>query len=136
MGDEGGNPSTPFLFESVVYKWLSSAMDYGITEDCFWNMTLAEAIRAVESKKRIMLRETQEKASFDYILADLIGRSVARIHSSAATMPPLVEAYPTLFDNTEYEEKKQQKQDELSVIRFKQFAQAFNSKFKEVEKGE
>lgn len=111
-------------------------MDYGITENDFWQMTLAEAIRAVESKKRIMLREAQEKAGYDYILADLIGRSVARIHSSAATMPALVEVYPSLFDTEEYEEKKQEKQDELSVLRFKQFAQAFNSKFKEVEKGE
>lgn len=109
-------------------------MDYGISECDYWNMTLAEAIRAVESIKRIQLQEAQEKASFDYILADLIGRSVSRIHSSAAHMPSLDEAYPALFNTEEIEQKKQVKQDELSAIRFKQFAQAFNNKFKEVEK--
>ena len=97
-------------------------------------MTLAEAIRAVESKKRLQTLEAQEKASFDYILADLIGRSISRLQSSANRMPPLEEAYPALFNTEEIEHKKQEKQDELSVIRFKQFAQAFNSKFKEVEK--
>lgn len=111
-------------------------MDYGLTEECFWNMTLSEAIRAVESKKRIQKIEAQEKASFDYLLADLIGRSIARIQSSANRMPSLDEAYPTLFNTEEYEEKKQAKKDELSALRFKQFAQAFNSKYKEVEKGE
>lgn len=111
-------------------------MDYGITEECFWNMTLAEAIRAVESKKRIQRIEAQEKASYDYLLADLIGRSIARLQSSANRMPSLEEAYPTLFETAEIEEQKQQKQDEISAIRFKQFAQAFNSKYKEVEKGE
>lgn len=97
-------------------------------------MTLAEAIRAIESKKRIQKLEAQEKASFDYILADLIGRSIARIQSSANHMPQITEAYPTLFDSEDLEEKQQEKKDKVSAIRFKQFAQAFNNKFKEVEK--
>lgn len=104
-------------------------MDYGIAENDFWEMTLAEAIRAVESKKRILTRQQQEKASFDYILADLIGRSVARIHSSNNTMPTLLDAYPSLFDDTEAKEQQQKKKDELSVLRFKQFAEAFNKRF-------
>ena len=94
-------------------------------------MTIAELIRLSDSKKRIWKREAREKASFDYTLADLIGRSIARIHSSSNKMPTIAEVYPTLFDAAEAEEKIQEKKDELSVLRFKQFAQSFNSRFKE-----
>lgn len=98
-------------------------------------MTLAELWRLIESKKRIQKREQQEKASFDYILADLIGRSVARLYSSSAKLPEISEMYPTLFDSKDIQEKKQEKQMELSALRFKQFAQAHNKKMsKEVGK--
>lgn len=97
-------------------------------------MTLAEIERAIESKKRIKKRQDQEKASFDYVLADLIGRSVSRIYSSSAKMPEISTAYPTLFDSEEIQEKKQERKQELSAIRFKKFAQAYNKKVsKEVD---
>lgn len=95
-------------------------------------MTLAEINRAVEAKKKIQKEELQVRASMDYVLADLIGRSVARIHSSSAKLPTLADAYPTLFDKEEVEEKIQEKKDELSMLRIKQFAQSFNSRFEEV----
>ena len=95
-------------------------------------MTIAELIRLSDSKKRIWEREAREKASFNYTLADLIGRSIARIHSSSNKMPTIAEVYPTLFDAAEAEEKIQEKKDELSALRFKQFANSFNKKFKEV----
>lgn len=117
-----------------VYKWLDNALDYGLSESDFWNMTIAELNRFVESQKRTQKREAQEKATFDYILADLIGRSIARIHSSAATYPRLSDTYPSLFESEEVEEKLQEKKDELSALRFKQFANSFNKKFKEVSK--
>ena len=98
-------------------------------------MTIAELDRLIKSKKRIQKREQQDKASFDYILADLIGRSMARLYSSSARMPEISAAYPTLFDSEEIQEKKQEKKNELSALRFKQFAQAYNKKFnKEVGK--
>ena len=102
------------------------ALDYNITEWDFWDMTIGEIERAIESKKRVKRRQDQEKASFDYILANLIGQSISRIYSSSNKMPELNEAYPTLFDSEEIEEKKQERKDELSALRFKQFAQAFN----------
>lgn len=93
-------------------------------------MTFAEINRAMESAKR---RE-QRKASFDYILADLIGRSVARVHNSSNKMPTLAEAYPTLFDKEAEEEEIQKKKDELSALRFRQFAQSYNKKLMGVSK--
>ena len=94
-------------------------------------MTPGEVFRAIESRKRVLKVEAQERASFDYILADLIGRSIARIYSSAARYPELSAAYPALFDTQEIEQKKQEKKIELSAIRFKQFADSHNKKYKE-----
>lgn len=122
------------MFTNLIYKALDNALDYGITEFDFWNMTLAEINRAVESKKRVHQMESQERAIFDYKLADLIGRSIARIHSSSSHMPPIHEAYPSIFVAEEVEDKIQEKKDEMSVLRFRQFAQSYNKKFKEDSK--
>ncbi len=110
-------------------------LDYGITERDFWEMTIAELNRAIESKKRIKSLEDKEKALSDYILADLIGKSISRIYSSSARYPDISEVYPTLFDSEEMQEQKQKQKDELSALRFRQFAQAHNSK-KSEEVGE
>lgn len=106
------------------------ALDYNITERDFWEMTLGEAERAIESKAKMQKIEMQQRASFDYLLADLIGRSIARIYSSANTMPEISSVYPTLFDNKEIQESAQKKKDEVSALRFKQFAQFHNDKYK------
>lgn len=118
-----------------MYQWLPVALDCGISEERFWDMTIGELSRAVESFNRRKKEEAKEKASYDYILADLIGRSVARMFSSSATMPEIGELYPTLFDTQEIQQQKQEKLAELSALRFKQFAQSFNQNFhKEVAK--
>lgn len=96
-------------------------------------MTIAELERAIDSKKRLYISESREKAAFDYTLADLIGRSVSRIYNSVSKMPEISEVYPTLFDSQEVQEQKAQKQAELSALRFKQFATSFNSKFNKEE---
>lgn len=117
------------LFSEIVYKWLDSALDLGISEADFWNMTIAELSRAVRSRNRVIKMQAQEQASFDYILADLIGRSIGRLYSSTTTLPAISEAYPSLFNSQEIEEKKAEKQAELSALRFRQFADSFNKKF-------
>lgn len=122
------------MYSNVIYNWLNNALDYGITEEEFWNMTIAELQRAIDSKVRMKKLQAQEQASFDHILADLIGRSVSRIYASSNKLPDISEAYPTLFDSKEIEERKQAKQAELSALRFKQFANSFNQRFKEVAK--
>lgn len=123
--DEDTLPHSQFLYSNHVYKWLNNALDYGITEADFWNMTIGELTRAFESKRRI----EQERATYDYILADLIGRSIARLYSSSNTMPDISTVYPTVFDSEEVKAQQQAKLDELSALRFKQFAQTFNSRF-------
>jgi hypothetical protein len=99
-------------------------------------MTLAELIRLIESYKRREKERLKEKAMFDYTLSNLIGKSVARIYSSSNSFPEIYEAYPSLFDSEEFEEQKQEQKDILSALRFKQFADAFNRKFKEAAQTE
>lgn len=65
----------------------------------------------------------------DYKLADLIGYSMARLHSSSNKMPEITKVYP--FLNTEENERKQaEAKAEVSALRFKLFAQAYNNKYK------
>ena len=104
-------------------------------------MTISELERLFKSKERVKQQTLKEKASFDYILADLIGRSVGRIYSeeNENTFPSLTDSYSALFkEEKEEKDKEEQKlNDEASVIRFKQFANSFNRKFnKEVVKNE
>lgn len=93
-------------------------------------MTIAELTRAVDSHNRRNKAAEQRQAAFDYILADAIGKSISRIYSSSAKMPKLYELYPSLFSSEEVKAQEQAKKDELSALRFRQFAQAHNSKYK------
>lgn len=99
-------------------------------------MTIAELNRFIESYNRTKKQEAREKAAFDYIQAGLIGRSVASYFSKIG-IPPIEEVYYYLFtDNEEVEQKKQEKQkaiNELSALRFKQFANSFNKKYQHKE---
>lgn len=96
-------------------------------------MTIAEITRMAKSKQRTTITESKERAVFDYLLADLIGKSVSRIYSNSARMPELYEVYPSLFEQEDIEEKKQEQRDNLSALRFKQFAQSYNKRFKKEE---
>lgn len=101
----------------------------GIKECEFWEMTITELERAINSRKRVMEREARQRANFDYILADLVGRSVGRIYSSTTNLPDIYSVYPTLFNSQQIEEEKAQRQAELSAIRFRLFAKAHNDKY-------
>lgn len=98
-------------------------------------MTIAELERLINSKKRVEKKRAQEKASYDYIHADLVGRSIARLYSNSAKLPEIHEIYPSLFEAEIIQEQKQEKQAELSALRFKQFAASYNKKFKGGGKG-
>ena len=92
-------------------------------------MTLAELNRALNSRRRQIENEERRKASFDYILADLIGKSVGRLYSSSNKMPELSEVYPSLFNSEELQAQKQAKKMELSALRFRHFTDNFNKRF-------
>lgn len=93
-------------------------------------MTIGELKRAISSKIRVKKMEAREKASFDYTLAQIIGRACGMAFGTVKSeFPDIANVYPTLFDSEEIKRKKQEKQAELSALRFKQFAESFNQKF-------
>ena len=98
-------------------------------------MTPAEVVRAIESGNRVRRLEAQEKASYDYILATLIVKGISITLGDKASFPTLHEAYPSLFDDVTkaQEEEIQAQKNELSILRFKQFARSYNSKLKDKE---
>lgn len=116
---------------------LTNALDSNIKELDFWDMTPGEVIRAIESNNRIKKVEAQERASYDYIQAQLIVKGVSIVLGDKKQFPTLQEVYPGLFDDLQKaeEDKIQQQKIELSALRFKQFAQSYNNNFnKEVPK--
>lgn len=107
---------------------LDNALDYGIAEKDYWEMSLAEIRRVIDSKNRVMKVDMKQKATQDYILADLVGRSVARLFSKQNDYPKINEVYPNLFNDNKEEENNNKM--ELSAIRFRQFAEHFNKGWK------
>ena len=98
-------------------------------------MTPGEVVRYIESRNRMIKLETQEKASFDYIQANLIVKGISIVLGSKDAYPLINEAYPGLFDDIqkEQEAKIKQQKENLSALRFKQFAQSYNNRFKNKE---
>jgi hypothetical protein len=114
---------------------LEGALDHGITEDRFWDMTFAEIHREVESKVRIQKQQAQDKATYDYILAQLITKGVSKVLGDKSNYPSIEEAYPGLFDDViaEQKAKVQEQKMNLSALRFKQFANSYNNSLKNKE---
>lgn len=109
---------------------LDNALDCGISEQEFWNMTIGELDRLTSSKHRIEKYRAKERATFDYTLALLIGRAVQG-SSEENPFPDLYEVYPELFleEAVKREEQKREQQAQLSAIRFIQFAESLNARF-------
>jgi hypothetical protein len=136
-GEEESNSSSPFFYSDYVYQWLDNALDAGISETDFWNMTIAELTRAIQSKERVKKLEAKEKATYDYILAAMVTKGVQAAMAGGEGLPDITEIYPSVFvdEIKDKQNKKQAIKDELSALRFKQFANFHNKKInKEVAK--
>ena len=81
-------------FKDLLIKCLEA----GITEEFFWNSTYGEMLRYMQAYSSRLLRERQDRASFDYQLSNLIGISVSRLFSSESHFPEIHEVYPTIFE--------------------------------------
>lgn len=112
---------------------LNDALDCGLSEQAFWDMSFDEIHRYKESYKRRYRAETKRTISYLYNLADMTALSVARIHNSNAVYPPIDELYPDLFAEDNLAQARLDKEQQLSVERFLQFAQIHNKKLKEAE---
>lgn len=97
-------------------------------------MTVAEITRYTEGATWRL----KTQAQFDYILANLIGVSVARVVSGEAEFPSIEKVYPTLFTKEEVAEEEQKVKEEEAMItnsknRFLEFALKHNAKMKTKE---
>lgn len=93
-------------------------------------MTIGELTRATKSKLRVKKMEAREKASYDFTLAQIIGRACGLAFGTLKEQfPEISSVYPTLFDSEEIKQKQQERQAEISALRFKQFAESFNQRF-------
>lgn len=110
---------------------LDNALDIGISEREFWDMTIGELERLSDSYKRRETIRLKEKARLDYNLAILIGRAFGA--SEQNPFPDIYEIYPSIFaDEIErIEEERQLQQAQISAIRFIQFAESHNKRFTE-----
>lgn len=110
---------------------LQPAINFGLEEEKFWEMTIAEIKRFIEGATWRM----KSKAQFDYMLANLIGVSVSRVISKEAEFPSIEKVYPVLFEKELAEQEKQQKEEEIAITnstnRFLEFALKHNARIKE-----
>lgn len=90
--------SEDITLEARFTDLLIKCLEAGITEEFFWKSTYGEMLRYMKAYSNILLRERQDKASFDYQLSNLIGISVSRLFSSDSKFPEIYDAYPTIFD--------------------------------------
>lgn len=110
---------------------MDKVLDYGIAEADFWMMTIREVENAIRSKERVRKVQSQEKAAFDYIQATLIIKGVGIALGSKQDFPTIEQTYPGIFEDVvqQKEEEIQKRKDELSALRFRQFAQSYNKKW-------
>ena len=94
-------------------------------------MTIAEIDRAAASYKRRFDMESKQKATYDYILSQLLGISVSRaINGGDKDFPAIEEIYPTLFKERAIATKDAKADAKATAfgIHLKQFAQQHNKK--------
>lgn len=96
--------SEDITLEARFSELLIKCLEAGITEEFFWKSTYGEMLRYMKAYSNILLRERQDKASFDYQLSNLIGISVSRLINSDSKFPEIYDVYPGIFEPPSEEE--------------------------------
>lgn len=96
--------SEDMTLEARFSELLIKCLEAGITEEFFWKSTYGEMLRYMKAYSNRLLRERQDKASFDYQLSNLIGISVSRLFSSDSKFPEIYDVYPGIFEPPSEEE--------------------------------
>ena len=107
--------SEVITFESQMMELLEQCMSIGMREEDFYN--------------KQQENQLQEKAFFDYQLANLIGMSVARLLSKDAKYPTFEKAYPFINKDAKTEVDEEWEM-EVQHNRLREWAEQINKKFK------
>lgn len=102
---------------------LPYALEAGVAFFDFWEMTYGEITLVVKGWQEKEKRKQQEQAYHNYILADLVGASVARLMDKKAKFPKIHEVYPHLYDAP-----KEKQAWEISKERMMKYALMQNKK--------
>ena len=124
-----GELNESITFESQINELLVQCMSIGLKESLFYDFTLAQVTRYIESYNKQKQQEMEEKAYFDYQLANLIGMSVARLLSKDAKYPTFEKAYPFINKDTKTEVDEEWEM-EVQHNKIREWAEQMNKKFK------
>lgn len=127
-------PSESITFESHIMNLLQQCMSIGMREEDFYNSTLAQITRYVESYNKQQQNKLQEKAYFDYQLANLIGVSVSRLLSKNAKYPAFEKVYPFITQSTQAKDINEEWEMEVQRNRLCEWAEQMNKKFNKNKK--
>lgn len=126
-------PDEAITFESRMMDLLQQCMSIGMREEDFYNSTLSQITRYVESHTEHQKNQLKEKAYFDYLLASLIRTVVDGLMDRRVKFPTLEKAYPFVAENDakEVDESWEMEKQHLKLI---EWANQMNSKFEKQEK--
>ena len=114
------------LLGPQLMKLRDDCLTAGVKEMDFWNMTVGEAVRALEAFNE----RRKDRAYFAYTEAMAVGLFVASMFSTKKP-PALEDIYPELFPKDE--EGVSQAEEEARIAKseanFIKFANAFNRRF-------
>ena len=115
--------------EQYIDILLENSLLTGLKELDFWEMTVGEVSRYINAQNKLKKIEAQERASYDYILANLIAKGISISLGAKDSFPSIYEVYSEVFDDVvkQKEEEQQEKIMQLSALRFRQFAQSYNN---------
>ena len=116
-------------FKQQMGELLVQCMSIGLKESLFYDFTLSEVTRYIESYNKQKQQEMEEKAYFDYQLANLIGMSVARLLSKDAKYPTFEKAYPFINKDAKTEVDEEWEM-EVQHNKIREWAEQMNKKFK------
>ena len=133
QSDSGDSSSEPLTFESHMMDLLEKCVSIGMREEEFYHSTLAQVTRYVESYNKQQENQLQEKAYFDYQLANLIGMSLSRLLNKNAKYPEFRKAYPFIKSDTE-KEVDEEWEMEKQHIKLMEWAEQMNKKFEKNKK--
>ena len=131
-GDSESHSTTsdePITFESQMNELLVQCMSIGMTEEDFYGSTIKQVTRYIEAYQKQQENQLQEKAYFDYQLANLIGMSVARLLSKDAKYPTFEKAYPFVNKDAKAEVNEEWEM-EVQHNKLREWAEQINKKFK------
>lgn len=119
------------MLRDHVAKWLENALELGISEREFWQMTIGELARAMAAIKRRRRADQIERATFDFRQAQAVGHFFAATLNKKNKPPKIEDLYPELFDNDEFRAARDQRRAEAWAQQFKAFMTASDKRISE-----